>query len=116
MTKNIRARTITSFFHERSLIVSLTAQRHQRDEAMDFPNHICTKSISLANYIDLTCEGPATTLPDGSQMCCNESGTIIFMHYASGVKLRRHHDYVICLNQFGEHWIGDSRTAWFRLN
>jgi hypothetical protein len=84
---------------------------------MDFTNLLTqTRSISLANYIDLTSDGPTTTLPDGSKMACNASGAVVFMHYASGVKLKRHNDFVICLNDSGEHWFGDSRRAWFRLN
>jgi|688.fasta_scaffold188978_1 hypothetical protein len=83
---------------------------------MDFHNHISTKTINLANYMDLTTDQPLTTLPDGTKMSCNESGAIVFMHYSSGVKLRRYQDFVICLNILGEHWIGDSRTAWYRLN
>lgn len=88
----------------------------QRDESMDMSNLLSTRSISLANYMDLTCDGQTTMLPDGTKMSCNDEGAIVFMHYASGIKLKRYSDFVICLNQFSELWFGDSRSAWYRLN
>jgi hypothetical protein len=59
---------------------------------------------------------PTSILPDGTRVICDQTGNIVFAHYSSGATVMRFNEFVVCSNQFGEHWFCDRHYSWFRID
>ena len=91
--------------------------RHRSEKReLDIITQISRVGAAAVHRSQITCSAEKTHLPDGTKICCNSSGDVIFADYASGVKLARHENYVICTNAEGEHWLRDKRLVWYKID
>jgi len=67
-----------------------------------------------------TLERPMNTteakLGDGTTVCSNADGKLVYAEYQSGMKVRRNANSVVVASDDGSYWFGDSSGHWFRVD
>ncbi len=112
--RSTRERNYTYFLYLKTILNHIDTAARKRE--LDIITQISRVGTATVHRSQITCAAEKTHLPDGTKICCNSSGDVIFADYASGVKLARHENYVICTNAEGEHWLRDKRLVWYKID
>lgn len=55
-------------------------------------------------------------MPDGTSINTNANGEIVFVEYASGVKVKRNHNFTMVSMLDGSYMMGSPSFSWLRID